>query len=67
MIPLHEMIAKARLLGIDNAEVMARADLIRAIQRAEGNSPCFGSEWCKPEYRETCMWKDECGAKVYSG
>lgn len=65
MIPLHEIIAKARMLGIEGAEAMERAELIRAIQLKEGHSPCFGSDWCKPEWREACMWKDECGAKIF--
>ena len=46
-------------------EAMERAELIRATQLKEGHSPCFGSDWCKPEWREACMWKDECGAKIF--
>lgn len=66
MIPLHEIIAKASLLGIENAGSMERAELIRSIQLREGYSPCFDSEWCKPAFREACMWRDECRAKIFT-
>ncbi|HXH64896.1 MAG TPA: Rho termination factor N-terminal domain-containing protein [Mariprofundaceae bacterium] len=66
MIPLHEIIAKAKLLGIEGAEAMERAELIRAIQIKEGHSPCYGTNWCKPEWKEACIWKDECDSKIFT-
>ena len=32
---------KARLLGVKNYSRLRKADLIRAIQAKEGNSPCY--------------------------
>jgi len=66
MIPLHKIIAKAKQLGIEGAEAMDRMHLIRAIQVKEGHSPCYGTSWCKPEWKEACMWKDECNAKIFT-
>jgi hypothetical protein len=66
MIPLHEIIAKAKALGIEGADTMDRTQLIRAIQVREGHSPCYGTDWCKPEWKAACMWKDECDSKIFS-
>ncbi|MFZ5773052.1 MAG: Rho termination factor N-terminal domain-containing protein [Thermodesulfobacteriota bacterium] len=56
-----EVRRKAKELGI-KAGNMKKADLIRAIQTAEGNSNCFGqaSENC---VQENCCWKKDCLAK----
>ena len=43
-----------------NPAGMEKVDLIRAIQRAEGVSDCFGcadSEECD---EEGCLWREEC-------
>ena len=66
MIPMHEIIAKAQVLGIEGAEGMERIDLIRAIQVREGHSPCYGTDWCMPPWQEACLWKDECKAKTFT-
>ena len=66
MIPLHEIIAKAKALGIEGADAMDRTELIRAIQVREGHSPCYGTDWCKPEWKAACIWKDECASKIFS-
>jgi hypothetical protein len=36
-----EIRTKARQLGVKNYSRLNKADLIRAIQVAEGNSPCY--------------------------
>jgi hypothetical protein len=66
MVPLHEIIAKAIALGIEGAGAMDRTELIRAIQVKEGHSPCYGTDWCKPEWKAACIWKDECASKIFS-
>ena len=43
-----------------NPTGMAKVDLIRAIQEAEGVTVCFGSpeaEYCD---EESCLWREEC-------
>lgn len=49
---------KAKSLGI-NAGKMKKTDLIRAIQRAEGNFDCFGSatDYCD---QLNCAWRGDC-------
>lgn len=43
-----------------NPARMSKGEIIRAIQEAEGNFPCFGTArdgFCD---REDCMWKEDC-------
>lgn len=49
---------KAKEMGI-NAGRMKKADLIQAIQVAEGNSPCFGTAagYCD---QADCCWAEDC-------
>jgi len=37
-----------------------KADLIRAIQRAEGNAQCFDSNSSGECGQEGCVWRDGC-------
>jgi hypothetical protein len=37
-----------------------RADLVRAIQSAEGNQQCFGSNSSGECGQEGCVWRDDC-------
>jgi len=65
MIPIEKVREQAAGLGIQGIEQMDRKELIRAIQVKEGHTPCYGTDWCKSEWRETCAWKDECSAEEY--
>jgi hypothetical protein len=52
----------ARKRGIRTAR-MAKADIVRAIQRAEGNFDCFGSArggYCD---QGNCLWREDCLGK----
>ena len=49
----------AKEMGVKSAR-MSKGEIIRAIQEAEGNFPCFGTVregFCD---REDCMWKADC-------
>ena len=46
-------------LGI-NAAGMEKAELVRAIQRAEGVIDCFGSAADEECDEEGCLWREEC-------
>ena len=48
----------AKDLGIKSGK-MKKADLIRTIQREEGNFDCFGTitDFCD---QEQCSWRDDC-------
>jgi hypothetical protein len=48
----------AKKMGIQ-ARKVKKADLIRSIQTAEGNTPCFqsGASSCD---QENCCWRSDC-------
>ncbi len=50
-------IAKAR--GIKSAK-LSKADLIRTIQREEGNFPCFGTAVGGSCDQMNCAWREDC-------
>lgn len=54
---------KAKALAI-NCGKMKKAELIHAIQRAEGNNPCFGSSNGQCPYTNCCFYKDCLKVKV---
>jgi hypothetical protein len=50
--------AKARDLSVKNCSRLNKADLIRAIQVAEGNSPCYQQiHDCRVM---DCLWRPDC-------
>lgn len=55
---MDEVREKAKKIGLKTSR-MKKDDLIRAIQMAEGNFPCFGSaeNYCD---QAGCCWQDEC-------
>ncbi|MFZ2089751.1 MAG: Rho termination factor N-terminal domain-containing protein [Desulfobaccales bacterium] len=49
---------KARDLGLKNYSRLNKGDLIRSIQVAEGNSPCYQQiDDCRVE---DCLWREDC-------
>ncbi len=55
---LQEIRIKARGLGIKNISTFKKDALIRQVQQAEGNSPCFRGIENGGEL--DCAWRDEC-------
>ena len=55
---MEEVKRKAKALGIKKAQ-MEKADLIREIQKGEGNFDCFGTatEYCD---QWDCCYREEC-------
>lgn len=43
---------------------MSRTELIRAIQRAEGNSDCFATMHVNDCNQMNCLWRVDCKAEV---
>jgi hypothetical protein len=39
---------------------MKKDNIIRAIQRAEGNPECFGNTNAKLCVELSCLWRDDC-------
>ena len=49
---------KAKVLKVSNYSRMRKDELIRAIQAAEGNGPCYGTI---PDCKQTdCCWMEDC-------
>lgn len=59
---LSQIEKKARSLGIKDAWKYSKKELIRAIQRQEGNFPCFGTatDYCD---QMSCFWREDCLTK----
>jgi hypothetical protein len=49
----------ARKMGIDTRNVTL-TELIRAIQRAEGNKDCYMSAQVLTCEEQGCLWRDDC-------
>lgn len=43
---------------------MVKADLIRTIQRTEGNFDCFATPRVRECGQLNCLWKDDCVAAL---
>ena len=49
----------ARRHGIKAGKVK-KGDLVRSIQNAEGNSPCFASNSVAQCGQTCCLWREDC-------
>jgi len=56
---VKEIKAIAKKMGI-SAGKMKKADLIRTIQRTEGNNPCFQTGNMATCGQENCCWRPDC-------
>ncbi len=56
---MQEIRIIARRKGVKPGK-MGKADLIRAIQLAEGNFDCFGTATEEECDQESCMWREDC-------
>ncbi len=56
---LSEIEKKARNLGIKNSWSYSKNDLVRSIQKKEGNFDCFGTavNYCD---QSSCCWREDC-------
>jgi hypothetical protein len=56
---MQEVRAKAKVLGLKNIFGLSKAELIRQIQRAEGNFDCFGTakDFCD---QLQCCFREDC-------
>lgn len=55
---LTDVQEKAKLLGIETKK-LKKADLIRKIQKEEGNAPCFQMNGYDCE-EDDCCWRKDC-------
>lgn len=51
--------SKAKDMGLKTTPKMKKSEIIKAIQVAEGNTPCFGIsfESCG---QDNCCWREDC-------
>jgi hypothetical protein len=49
-----------------NPGKMNKTDMIRAIQRAEGNRDCFATTYVNRCNQINCLWREDCKAEVLS-
>lgn len=49
----------AKKLGVKSAN-MDKGELIRAIQAAEGNIPCFSTGKATECGQSECLWREDC-------
>jgi hypothetical protein len=49
----------AKQFGI-TAGKMKKAELVRAIQQAERNDPCFETGRADSCRQESCLWREDC-------
>lgn len=56
---LAEIERKAKGFGVKDTWRYSKRDLIKAIQRKEGNFECFGTTggFCS---QASCCWRDDC-------
>lgn len=57
---IEEVRQRARALGMTGISRIKKAELIRTIQRQEGNQPCFGSSWRFDCPLTECCWRPDC-------
>ena len=56
---LQEIKSIAKGKGVNPAH-MKKAELIRAIQRAEGNFDCYGTAKSRQCDQINCFWREDC-------
>lgn len=56
---LQEIKVIAKSKGVKNINIK-KADLIKAIQKKEGNSDCFGSTKANGCSQMNCLWREDC-------
>jgi hypothetical protein len=58
---MQEIREIAKNTGI-KAGKMSKMELIRSIQRAEGNNDCFAGDNASGCEQLNCLWREDCGA-----
>ena len=56
---MKEIREMALQLGVRSTR-MRKAELVRAIQRAEGNFDCYGTATGEECDQEECLWREGC-------
>ena len=59
-LKINDIRNKANDLGVTFDKSAKKTDLIKAIQVAEGNSPCFATPKVGSCGQESCCWRGDC-------
>lgn len=59
---LADIKSKAKDLGVKGYSKLTKPELVKAIQAAEGNSPCYQGEIASVCGIADCMWKEDCAS-----
>jgi hypothetical protein len=57
---ISEIEKKAKSLGVKDTWKYSKKDLIKAIQRTEGNFTCFGTALSGRCDQMACCWRSDC-------
>jgi len=60
---VEEIRAKGQAMGMRGLFGMRKAEMIRAIQREEGNQDCFGADWRFVCPQSGCCWWSDCQSR----
>jgi hypothetical protein len=57
---MQELRERAAAIGLAGIGKLRKAELVRRIQLAEGNNPCYGAEWRQHCAEMFCCWRSDC-------
>ena len=57
---IQEVRAIAKKMGIQTNKHEKKAQLIKAIQKAEGNPDCFATQCVRDCNQVKCLWREDC-------
>lgn len=57
---LTEVKEKAKVIGVKATKQQSKRDLIRAIQKQEGNSACYQTAIAPACGQTNCLWRQDC-------
>lgn len=60
---VNEIRERGQAMGMSGLANLRKAEMIRAIQRAEGNPDCFGAAWRFGCPQQGCAWRTDCLTK----
>ncbi|HUU01966.1 MAG TPA: Rho termination factor N-terminal domain-containing protein [Myxococcota bacterium] len=66
MMNFNQVKKMAKEMGV-NTNRMKKTDIIRAIQKAENNIDCYGTERAVGCMEESCLWRTDCIATWKAG
>jgi hypothetical protein len=61
---IREIREIAKKKGVTGGKKMEKTELIRAIQKAEGNNPCFSTKPLDQCDQVNCLWREDCALSV---